>query len=662
MAQNNPLGGAMRACYEGREEQLEAHLMTDISQLTALTDEGYSCFHLAIASENVRVLQILVGNPTLLDLINVIDSRGLTCLHMAANNGRADMVKILLENGADLAVIGPSGRTVLHYACRHTEVIKLVVSAIMVEKDKLSLFDLCDLEGYTPIHTVCALAEDEDEASLETVKLLAQHCTILNNLCKAGDTALMTAAKRGRPRIVQQLLDAGADPAVAGAFGATALHQVIANGADLSCTRTLVAHNPKLALAQDDDGLTPLHGLASALAKGLMPVPDIVGLLKDSIDYKDYANCTALTKICFHAANPAALPLITAFLDHGSDCTLEYDHGWNAMHVLHSILGPESLLLARMKEIAHQKQYVFDATKRRNVDNTGFYARRGSWNRIPLEARNNVLRGLGTLEGIARRILEHRSSKIVVLAGAGISTNCGIPDFRSQNGIYSNEDTRRIFDGRQFYEDPSIMYSGCAKLFGSALHGPVKLSMAHRFFALLERKNLLLRIYTQNVDGLEKGIISDHGKIRECHGTLSSSHCIKCERDAHGAFLEGVRQGCVSTCQFCDGFIRPNVVFFGEPLSQDFNLTQYEDFKQTDLVMVLGTSLQVYPFASLCSMADSLTPRLLINREHVGSFSAPYRDVVALGDIDEQIFKLVDLLGWQRDLDEIPEEINKSIF
>jgi len=118
----------------------------------------------------------------------------------------------------------------------------------------------------------------------------------------------------------------------------------------------------------------------------------------------------------------------------------------------------------------------------------------------------------------------------------------------------------------------------------------------------------------------------------------------------------------VPHCPLCDGIIRPNVTFFGESLPKTFHEHSLRDLKEADLLIVIGTSLKVYPFAALVNDVSPTTPRLLFNLEEAGPFQGIseasdearvsgkyYRDVAFLGQCDAGVEKLAELLGWQHD-------------
>ncbi|XP_060260381.1 NAD-dependent protein deacetylase sirtuin-3, mitochondrial isoform X7 [Ovis aries] len=110
----------------------------------------------------------------------------------------------------------------------------------------------------------------------------------------------------------------------------------------------------------------------------------------------------------------------------------------------------------------------------------------------------------------------------------------------------------------------------------------------------------------------------------------------------------------VPRCPVCSGVTKPDIVFFGEPLPARF-LLHLADFPMADLLLILGTSLEVEPFASLSDAVRSSVPRLLINRDLVGSLARNPRgrDVVQLGDVVHGVKRLVELLGWTDDLQDL---------
>ena len=227
-----------------------------------------------------------------------------------------------------------------------------------------------------------------------------------------------------------------------------------------------------------------------------------------------------------------------------------------------------------------------------------------------------------TLDSIASLITSGRARRIIVLTGAGISVSCGIPDFRTPGtGLYSNlqrfdlPDPQSMFTLSYFRRNPLPFITLARELYPS-LFTP---SPTHHFLTLLHRHGLLLRCYTQNIDGLEYLANLPHHLLIQAHGGFHSAHCIDCDRDIDAAVNKAdILAGRVSRCPTCGGLVKPRIVFFGESLPPAFHEGITRDFPQCDLLLCMGTSLTVQPFASLIDRVPATTPRLLINREEVG--------------------------------------------
>jgi NAD-dependent SIR2 family protein deacetylase len=122
----------------------------------------------------------------------------------------------------------------------------------------------------------------------------------------------------------------------------------------------------------------------------------------------------------------------------------------------------------------------------------------------------------------------------------------------------------------------------------------------HYFIKLLYKKGILLRDYTQNIDGLERQAGIPDSRLVESHGTMSSCSCILCKRPYKTEwFKTQIISGVFPRCK-CGGLVKPDIVFFGEPLPQKFNWMSTADMASCDLLIVIGTSLAVQPFAGMC--------------------------------------------------------------
>jgi len=244
-----------------------------------------------------------------------------------------------------------------------------------------------------------------------------------------------------------------------------------------------------------------------------------------------------------------------------------------------------------------------------------------------------------------------QKKNIVVLCGAGISVSCGIPDFRSKdNGLYNNLNYQELgltcaedlFDLNAFSEDPRPFWKFVRT--NNFASGKIVPSTSHLFLAWLDEQQMLLRIYTQNIDGLEQSAGVDKDKIVYAHGSFKGATCMKCKAKyqsraiasdvkaevpvchrriakkgkmshntaktnsieipperrrssrkrssnnnsmAEEFYPPPVEQGC------CGGIIKPNITFFGEKLDSTISRRLEEDYKKADALIVMGTSLSV---------------------------------------------------------------------
>lgn len=267
-----------------------------------------------------------------------------------------------------------------------------------------------------------------------------------------------------------------------------------------------------------------------------------------------------------------------------------------------------------------------------------------------------------TVDQLVLNLKEHKYKRVIVMAGAGISTPSGIPDFRSLgSGLYSNLQqynlpyAEAIFELDYFHHNPKPFFTLAKELYP----GNYKPNQAHVLCRLLLDKDLLLRMYTQNIDGLERLAGIPQEKLVEAHGTFATATCTVCRTKYDGQEIRStVLSGAVPECPTCRGVIKPDIVFFGEELPPHF-LRYLTDFPLADLLVIMGTSLEVEPFASLAGAVRPSVPRLLINRDLVGPFLWRRRshDVVLLGDVVQEVKSLVQLLGWTEEMDKHMEEL-----
>ena len=186
------------------------------------------------------------------------------------------------------------------------------------------------------------------------------------------------------------------------------------------------------------------------------------------------------------------------------------------------------------------------------------------------------------------------------LTGAGVSTLCGIPDFRGPQGLYKNPDAERIFDIDWFDRDPSVYYRGCAELvygLDRFRPGPVHKALKH-----LEDIGRLKGIATQNIDMLHQKAGSTN--VYEVHGSPMLHHCHQCgSQKTFEEILAMIKpksgaEVVVPRCA-CGGAYKPDITFFGEMLPEKAFASAMELAVKSDVFLVLGTSLTVFPAAGL---------------------------------------------------------------
>lgn len=232
-----------------------------------------------------------------------------------------------------------------------------------------------------------------------------------------------------------------------------------------------------------------------------------------------------------------------------------------------------------------------------------------------------------------------KSSKTMVLTGAGISTESGIPDFRSPGtGLWENVDPMELLSTSVLYNNPEKFYDKGYKMLLDMTDAEP--NRAHFALAEMEKRGFIKGIITQNIDNLHHKAGSKY--ILEVHGNTREASCMNCENTVPlDVITEKVNNGQIPPkCDRCQGTLRPDVIFFGDMLPEDFNIASNE-VSSSDLLIVVGSSLAVSPVNYLPQMAKNL---IIINKGT--SVMDHYSDVLlngSAGDILESI--LENLLG-----------------
>ena len=248
------------------------------------------------------------------------------------------------------------------------------------------------------------------------------------------------------------------------------------------------------------------------------------------------------------------------------------------------------------------------------------------------------------------------AKNIVVVSGAGVSTSCGIPDFRSSNGIYKRlkeeygmATPESMFDLSFFTDNPKPFFSFAREIYP----GCIAPSSCHFFLKFLESKGKLLRNYTQNIDTLE--CVAGIDKVFQCHGSFATATCLECKSKFSGdAIKEAIMAQEIPICTSClVGIVKPDIVFFGEPLPPEFDTLLAHDAAHADLLIVIGSSLKVYPVAHILDVIPPHVPQILINKE---SLKHREFDLELLGSCDDIVEGICDLMEWRNECDWLDKE------
>jgi NAD-dependent deacetylase len=184
----------------------------------------------------------------------------------------------------------------------------------------------------------------------------------------------------------------------------------------------------------------------------------------------------------------------------------------------------------------------------------------------------------------------------VALTGAGVSTESGIPDFRSADGIWAQYDPMEYASIEAFRRDPVNVWEFYGKRLGALLEA--KPNAAHDALAELERRGLLTAVITQNIDRLHA--LAGSQDVVEVHGSIATSVCLRCGTTAT---LEDVlallEDAPAPACPSCGAILKPNVVMFGELLPAAAIDRAFELARTARLLLVVGSTLEVYPVAGL---------------------------------------------------------------
>jgi NAD-dependent protein deacetylase/lipoamidase len=228
------------------------------------------------------------------------------------------------------------------------------------------------------------------------------------------------------------------------------------------------------------------------------------------------------------------------------------------------------------------------------------------------------------------------AKRIVALTGAGISTDSGIPDFRGPKGVWTkNPAAEKMSDIRYYVADREVRKAAWqARLNSTAWKAEP--NAGHRALVELERRGKLHALITQNIDGLHQRAGNSPERVIEVHGTLHSVVCLDCGwKGPMLETLDRVRSGEEDPpCRLCDGMLKSDTISFGQALVPEVIQRALVAAQQTDLLLSVGTSLQVYPVAGAVPCAKSAGARVVILNAQPTPFDS-LADAVFDGSISE---------------------------
>jgi len=203
------------------------------------------------------------------------------------------------------------------------------------------------------------------------------------------------------------------------------------------------------------------------------------------------------------------------------------------------------------------------------------------------------------------------SNNIVFFGGAGVSTESGIPDFRSENGIYNTlkkygEPPETILSHSYFLNNTGKFYKYYKE---NIVHTTAKPNDAHLAIAKLEKLGKIKAVITQNIDDLHQKAGSE--EVYELHGSIMRNYCMDCGASYDLDYIINSEE--IPVCNKCGGLVKPDVVLYQEPLDNDIMRKSIEHIANADALIIGGTSLVVYPAAGLIEYfkGDNL---ILINK------------------------------------------------
>jgi NAD-dependent deacetylase len=235
------------------------------------------------------------------------------------------------------------------------------------------------------------------------------------------------------------------------------------------------------------------------------------------------------------------------------------------------------------------------------------------------------------------------SERVVVLTGAGISTDSGIPDFRGPDGVWTrNPEAEKMSTLQHYVADPDVRKRAWRSRLETA-GTPRQPNAGHRALVELERQGKLHLLVTQNIDGLHTDAGTSPDRIVEIHGTFREFGCLGCgERGPMSGALDRVRAGEEDpSCRSCGGILKSATISFGQGLVEEDLIRSGNAARRCDLMLAIGSTLAVFPIADVVPMAKNAGARVVILNAQPTEMDH-LADAVIRGSISEILPRLVE--------------------
>jgi NAD-dependent deacetylase len=234
-----------------------------------------------------------------------------------------------------------------------------------------------------------------------------------------------------------------------------------------------------------------------------------------------------------------------------------------------------------------------------------------------------------------------KASRVTAFTGAGISVESGIPPFRGEDGLWNKYDPV-FLELDYFYSNPRESWRLNKEIFYS-FFGKAQPNQAHRALAKMEKKGFLEVVITQNIDALHQKAGSKN--VIEFHGTSRTLSCIECETKytARPSLLKKLPP----VCSKCQGILKPDYIFFGEPIPEPARTMAFQEAENTDLMLVIGTTGEVQPASLIPFLAKENGAKIVEINTRKSRFTDSITDIFLKGKAGQVMGELMELLDTE---------------